>query len=220
MPHRRNRRPAKPQRPFAGGRSWKDCCSSRNNSASAKRGDDVAGTGDGAVLAPFLQRLPLVGDLVLAFLGWDEIVRIDVLQSDEHPADACLRGLLDEIRDLVAERCRPDGEADLRAIAGAQASRSTSSKRPSSPSPAKNEMPSACASRKSCGISGNMAMQPEMWKPPTQTGSPAARNGRARSTARGNWLDCTPTRPISALPPALRIIRMIRSGRMRRLVSA
>jgi hypothetical protein len=59
------------------------------------------------VLAPFLQRLPVVGDLVLAFLGWDEIVRIDVLQSDEHPADACLRGLLDEIRDLVAERCRP-----------------------------------------------------------------------------------------------------------------
>jgi hypothetical protein len=39
------------------------------------------------VLAPFLQHLPVVGDLVLAFLGWDEIVRIDVLQSDEHPAD-------------------------------------------------------------------------------------------------------------------------------------
>src|ERR1700674_3310332 len=37
MPHRRNRRPAKPQRPFAGGRSWKDCCSSRNNSGGEGR---------------------------------------------------------------------------------------------------------------------------------------------------------------------------------------
>ena len=100
------------------------------------------------------------------------------------------------------------------------ASRKTASNRPSSASPAKNEIPSACASRISGGISGNMAMQPEMWKPPMQTGSPAARNGRARSTARGNWLDCTPTRPISALPPALRISRMIRSGWTRRLVSS
>ena len=33
------------------------------------------------------------------------------------------------------------------------------------------------------------------------TGNPAARNGRARSTARGNWLDCTPTIAISAPPP-------------------
>ena len=64
-------------------------------------------------------------------------------------------------------------------------------------------MPSACASRISGGISGSMAMQPETWKPPMQTGRPAARNGRARSTARGNWFDCTPTRPISARPPVL-----------------
>src|ERR1700730_13167671 len=98
MPHRRNRRPAKPQRPFAGGRSWKDCCSSRNHSASAKPGDDVAGTGDGAVLAPFLQHLPVVGDLVLAFLGWDEIGRIDVLHSDEHPEEASLAVLPGEMR--------------------------------------------------------------------------------------------------------------------------
>ena len=90
----------------------------------------------------------------------------------------------------------------LRALP-AQASRSTSSSRPSSASPAKNEMPSACASRISGGISGSIAMQPETWKPPMPTGSPAARNGRARSTARGNWLDCTPTSAISALPPAV-----------------
>ena len=33
------------------------------------------------------------------------------------------------------------------------------------------------------------------------TGRPAARNGRARSSARWNWLDWTPTRPISAFDP-------------------
>ena len=54
--------------------------------------------------------------------------------------------------------------------------------------------PRACPA----AVSGSMAMQPETWKPPMQTGRPAARNGRARSTARGNWFDCTPTRPISA----------------------
>ena len=82
------------------------------------------------MLAPFLQHLPVVGDLVLAFLGWDEIVRIDVLQSDEHPADACLRGLLDEIRGLVAERVDLDGEADLRAIAGAELDQSVEQQLP------------------------------------------------------------------------------------------
>ena len=34
-----------------------------------------------------------------------------------------------------------------------------------------------------------------------QTGMPAARNGRAMSSARGYWLDCTPTSPTSARPP-------------------
>ena len=53
---------------------------------------------------------------------------------------------------------------------------------PSSASPAKNEMPSACASRMSCGISGSMAMhvlmlQPQMIKAlglpmPTDPGYP------------------------------------------------
>ena len=62
--------------------------------------------------------------------------------------------------------------------------------------------------------------EPETWKPPMQTGSPAARNGRARSTARGNWFDWTPTNPISARPPSRRIVRMIRWGLTRWLVSS
>ena len=72
------------------------------------------------MLAPFLQHLPVVSDLVLAFLSRDEIVRVDVLQSNEHPADACLRCLLNKIRDLVAQRVDLDGEANLRAIASTQ----------------------------------------------------------------------------------------------------
>jgi hypothetical protein len=91
---------------------------------------------------------------------------------------------------------------------------------PSAASPAKEEMPSAAALRISSGISGNIATQPETWKPPIQTGKPARRNGMARSTARGNWFDWTPTRPISARPPARWIIRTIPSGLTRRLVSS
>ena len=34
-------------------------------------------------------------------------------------------------------------------------------------------------------MSGSIAMQPLTWKPPMQTGMPAARSGRAMSTARG-----------------------------------
>jgi hypothetical protein len=36
-------------------------------------------------------------------------------------------------------------------------------------------------------MSDNIAMLPDTWNPPMQTGKPAARNGRARSTARGNY---------------------------------
>ena len=58
--------------------------------AVAGKADDVAGAGDGAVLAPLLQHVPVFGDLVLVLLGGDEIVGIDVLQPDEDPAHAGL----------------------------------------------------------------------------------------------------------------------------------
>ncbi len=86
----------------------------------AGKAEDVAGIGDGAVLAPFLQHLAVLGDLVLPLLGRDQIVGVDVLQSDEHPAHAGLRRLLDEVRNLVAKRIDLDGEADLRELAVAQ----------------------------------------------------------------------------------------------------
>ncbi len=78
--------------------------------------ENVAGEGDGAVRAPFLQHHPIFGDLVLALLGGDEILGIDVLKPDEHALDAGLRRLLDEVRDLVAERVDLDGEADVDAF--------------------------------------------------------------------------------------------------------
>ena len=53
-----------------------------------------------------------------------------------------------------------------------------------------------------------------------QTGTPAARKGRATSITRGNWFDCTPAKPTSPRPPAAAIALMIASGRTRVLVSS
>ncbi len=88
--------------------------------AVAGKTEDVAGIGDGAVLAPFLQHLAIFGDLVLSLLGRDQIVGIDVLQTDEHATHAGLRRLLDEIGNLVAQRVDLDRKADLRKVAVAQ----------------------------------------------------------------------------------------------------
>ncbi len=52
------------------------------------------------------------------------------------------------------------------------------------------------------GTTGSIDRQPAAWKPPIATGRPSLMNWRARSTARGNWLDCTPTMQISALAAA------------------
>ena len=86
----------------------------------AGEAEDIAGVGDGAVVAPLLQHLAVFGDLVLALLGGDQVVGIDVLEPDEDAADAGLRRLLDEVRNLVAERVDLDGEAELGKFAVAQ----------------------------------------------------------------------------------------------------
>ena len=78
----------------------------------AGKAENIAGISDGAVVAPFLQHLPVFGDLVLPLLGGNQIVRIDVLKPDEDAAHTSLRRLLDEVRDFVAERVDLDGEAD------------------------------------------------------------------------------------------------------------
>ena len=85
-----------------------------------RESDDIAGTGDGAVVAPFLQQLPIIGDLVLTLLCRDKIVRINVLQSYEHSTNSRLGRLLDEVWDFVTQRVNLDGKADVRAVSGAQ----------------------------------------------------------------------------------------------------
>ena len=54
------------------------------------------------------------------FFGREEVVGIDVLQTDKYPADAGLGGLLDEIRDAVTQRVYLNREADLQALADPQ----------------------------------------------------------------------------------------------------
>ena len=83
----------------------------------AGEAQNVAGVGDGAVLAPLLQHVAVFGDLVLALLGREQIVGIDVLKSDEDPPHAGRRRLLDEIGDAMAERVDLDGETDLQSLA-------------------------------------------------------------------------------------------------------
>ena len=51
---------------------------------------------------PGLQHLAVFGDLVLALLGGQKIVGIDVLKSDEHAVDAGPTRLVDEVRDTMA----------------------------------------------------------------------------------------------------------------------
>ena len=72
------------------------------------------------MLAPLLQHLAVLGDLVLALLGRDEIVGIDVLQPYKYAAHAGFRGLLDEVGNPVAQGVHLDGETDVHALAGAQ----------------------------------------------------------------------------------------------------
>src|ERR1043165_4477075 len=52
------------------------------------------------------------------------------------------------------------------------------------------------------------------------TGTPAARSGRAMSSARGYWFDCTPTSPTKPNSSLARISAMILSTRTRVLVSS
>ena len=57
----------------------------------AGEAENIAGEGERPVRAPLLQHVAIIGDLVLAFLGADQIVRIDVLQPDEDAPHAGLR---------------------------------------------------------------------------------------------------------------------------------
>jgi hypothetical protein len=56
-------------------------------------------------------------DLVLALLGREQIVGIDVLQTNENPTDPSLRGFLDKGLDAVAQGIHLNREANPQALA-------------------------------------------------------------------------------------------------------
>jgi hypothetical protein len=59
-------------------------------------------------------------DLVLALLGREQIVGIDVLQTNENPRDPSLRGFLDKVRGAVAQGIHLSREASPQALANPQ----------------------------------------------------------------------------------------------------
>ena len=86
----------------------------------AGEAENVAAVGDNSRLLPCQQHLAVFGNLVLPLLRTDQVVRIDVLQPDEDALDAGALGLLDEVRQPVAERVYLDDEAHLQAFDFAQ----------------------------------------------------------------------------------------------------
>ncbi len=78
--------------------------------------EDVARIGDGADRLPGEQQLAVFGDLVLPLLGGDQRIGIDALHADEDAGYAGLAALLDEIRDLVAQRIDLDHQRDADAF--------------------------------------------------------------------------------------------------------
>ena len=76
------------------------------------KAEDISRQRDDALCLPGKQHLAVLGDLVLALFRRGEIVRIDVLQSDEDARDAGPLRLLHEILDLVAQRIDLDHQAE------------------------------------------------------------------------------------------------------------
>src|SRR6185437_7488892 len=74
---------------------------------------DVAGIDEDAGFLPFQQHLAVFGDLVLLLLRRDQVGGVDVLQPDIDALDAGAAGLVDEVRQLVAQRVDLDDEAEL-----------------------------------------------------------------------------------------------------------
>ncbi len=85
-----------------------------------REAEDVAGPGHDLLLAPGLEHLAILPDLVLPLLGAGKRFRIDVLKPDEHRVAARARRLLDEARNAVTQRVDLQQQADLEALVLAQ----------------------------------------------------------------------------------------------------
>ena len=81
-----------------------------------REAEDVAGESECAVRPPLLQHDAIFGDLVLPLFGGDEVLGVDVLKPDKDAPGPRLGRLLDEVRDLMAERVDLDGEAAMDAF--------------------------------------------------------------------------------------------------------
>ena len=85
-----------------------------------RKAQDVAGISDDVGLLPGQQHLAVFGDLVLPLLGRHQVGRIDILKPDEDAADARALALLDEVRQLVAERVDLDDQREVNLLDLAQ----------------------------------------------------------------------------------------------------
>ena len=85
-----------------------------------RQAEDVARVGEDALRFPRQQHFAVFGDLVLRLFDRLEIVGIDILETDEHARHAGALALLDEVRDLVAERVDLDHQAERNLVDFAQ----------------------------------------------------------------------------------------------------
>ena len=74
--------------------------------------EDVARVSDRTHGLPGEQELPILADLVLPLLGGDQRIGVDAFNPDEDARYARRRALLDEFRDLVAQRIDLNHQAD------------------------------------------------------------------------------------------------------------
>ena len=86
----------------------------------ARKAHNVPGKRHHALRLPGQQHRAILGDLVLALLRRGEIVRVDILQTDEHPCDAGTLGLRHEVGNRVTARVDLNQQAKRDALLLAQ----------------------------------------------------------------------------------------------------
>ena len=78
-----------------------------------RKAENVAAIGNDAGMFPCQQHLSVIGDLVLAFLGAEQAVGIDILKPDENTLNARPLCLFDKVRQLMTQRIDLDDKTDI-----------------------------------------------------------------------------------------------------------
>jgi hypothetical protein len=78
-----------------------------------RKAENVTAIGDDAGVFPRQQHLPVIGDLVLAFLCPKQAVGIDILKPDENTLNARPFCLFDKVRQLMTKRIDLDDKTDI-----------------------------------------------------------------------------------------------------------